>query len=550
MSYNSRHTGAQIDDAIDEIKNKQNKLTFGEGLSLDENTMELSVTPIADTLPIGAIIEWDNDIIPENWLLLNGQAVSRTIYSELFALYGTKYGAGDGATTFNLPDRRTRVAVGKDIDDDTFNILGKTGGEKSHTLSIDEIPSHNHTMSASSENAGDHSHTIKASSDSTGAHTHSTSGTAASNGAHTHSTSGTAASDGGHAHQWKGYMKSSPYGGGAYYVPINGNDVWTPNMVTAGGHTHSVSGTAASAGSHTHSVSGTAASAGGHSHTITASSDSTGLHNHTINVSADNTGGSEAHNNLQPYIVTNFIVKAKLYTAEFVSGMIIDNLDSDSSINALSAKMGKELKEGLNSVYDFNGNNLLTSGTDLDTILTVGNYYGNYYDVHNAPWPGEGFFMLKVYNPMAKGNTDLIIQECTFIGTLTTYKRVYYISDGWSDWICQSDKWSSHTFIRMVTVPAPSSGVIGRITVDYPEGFNRFNTYILSIKKRLSSSSSSFHSEGNFPSSIDGEINPNVQVLLKNNNIEVVTTVNQGGQLSAPPETDVYILMYHVDMMG
>lgn len=45
MSYNSRHTGAQIDDAIDEVKNKQDKLTFGEGLSLDENTKELSITP-------------------------------------------------------------------------------------------------------------------------------------------------------------------------------------------------------------------------------------------------------------------------------------------------------------------------------------------------------------------------------------------------------------------------------------------------------------------------------------------------------------------------
>ena len=49
---------------------------------------------------------------PEGWFLCNGQAVSRTFYSNLFALIGTAYGSGDGSTTFNVPDLRGSVPVG------------------------------------------------------------------------------------------------------------------------------------------------------------------------------------------------------------------------------------------------------------------------------------------------------------------------------------------------------------------------------------------------------------------------------------------------------
>lgn len=132
------------------LNNKVSKET-GKGLSTNDFTDELkdkldNMTPTSDTLPIGAVIEWDSDTIPENWLLLDGQAVSRTEYSELFALYGTRYGAGDGSTTFNLPNRKTRVSVGKDSTDSDFNTLGKTGGEKAHKLTINEIPNHRHGL--------------------------------------------------------------------------------------------------------------------------------------------------------------------------------------------------------------------------------------------------------------------------------------------------------------------------------------------------------------------------------------------------------------------
>lgn len=54
--------------------------------------------------PVGAIIPYGGSTAPTGWLICNGAAVSRTTYSDLFAVIGTKYGAGDGSTTFNLPD--------------------------------------------------------------------------------------------------------------------------------------------------------------------------------------------------------------------------------------------------------------------------------------------------------------------------------------------------------------------------------------------------------------------------------------------------------------
>lgn len=98
-----------------------------------------------DTLPIGTIMPYTSDTIPNGWLLCDGSAVSRATYSELFDLIGTTYGTGDGNTTFNLPNLKGKVAVGKDGNDTDFNALGKTGGEKEHTLTVSEMPKHNHT---------------------------------------------------------------------------------------------------------------------------------------------------------------------------------------------------------------------------------------------------------------------------------------------------------------------------------------------------------------------------------------------------------------------
>lgn len=95
---------------------------------------------------------------PSGWLLCYGQAVSRTTYDILFATIGITYGAGNGTTTFNLPDLRGRVTAGLDnmggsnanrLTSTFFpnrNTPGGTGGEDSHQLTIAELPAHHHTI--------------------------------------------------------------------------------------------------------------------------------------------------------------------------------------------------------------------------------------------------------------------------------------------------------------------------------------------------------------------------------------------------------------------
>jgi hypothetical protein len=76
--------------------------------------------------------------------LEDGAAVSRTTYSDLFALIGTTYGAGNGSTTFNVPNLKGRVPVGLDGSQTEFDALGEAGGEKAHVLTIGEMPAHTH----------------------------------------------------------------------------------------------------------------------------------------------------------------------------------------------------------------------------------------------------------------------------------------------------------------------------------------------------------------------------------------------------------------------
>lgn len=99
-----------------------------------------------DTLPIGSIIPFGGTEAPTGWLICDGSMLNRTTYKELFAAIGTNFGT-DGPGNFYIPDLRGKVVVGQDTTDTDFG-MGATGGEKKHTLTVDEMPSHTHKTQA------------------------------------------------------------------------------------------------------------------------------------------------------------------------------------------------------------------------------------------------------------------------------------------------------------------------------------------------------------------------------------------------------------------
>ena len=98
--------------------------------------------------PSGSLVQFAGGVIPAGWLLCNGNPVSRITYADLFSVISTTYGAGDGFTTFNLPNMEGRVPVGVDTADPNFVSLNKKGGSSTITLTPTEMPSHTHTQNS------------------------------------------------------------------------------------------------------------------------------------------------------------------------------------------------------------------------------------------------------------------------------------------------------------------------------------------------------------------------------------------------------------------
>lgn len=172
--------------------------------------------------PSGALTAFAGATAPTGWLICDGSVVSQATYASLYAVVGSTYNTGgEGAGNFRLPNINGRVIVGRDASDSDFNVLGETGGAKTHTLTTFEMPSHNHTGFIS---GGSHSHSM-----STGA--------------------------------------ALTLGAGNGLFANSGNP-----PVTSAGNT------------------GTSAS-----------------HSHTLSIGSEGYGG--AHNNLQPYIALNWIIK-------------------------------------------------------------------------------------------------------------------------------------------------------------------------------------------------------------------------------------------------
>lgn len=101
-----------------------------------------------------------------DWLICDGRAVSRTVYSALYAAVGTAFGVGDGSTTFNLPDLRGRVPVGRN----TANAAVDTIGDGDGATLANRSPVHNHSVPAHTHGVGTLGMTVE------NAHTHNGAG--------------------------------------------------------------------------------------------------------------------------------------------------------------------------------------------------------------------------------------------------------------------------------------------------------------------------------------------------------------------------------------
>lgn len=172
-------TGA-LQDQLDEKAAQVHEHAFGDLSNVDFSNLAEGDIPVfnvtteiwenrptfnfGDLVPIGTVVPFAGQEPPSGWLFCHGQAVSRETYQELWDVVrsGTvgPFGNGNGTTTFNLPDLRGRVPAGRDnmggtsanrlTNSGTGNpgingsSLGSAGGFDRHTLTVQQMPSHQH----------------------------------------------------------------------------------------------------------------------------------------------------------------------------------------------------------------------------------------------------------------------------------------------------------------------------------------------------------------------------------------------------------------------
>lgn len=238
-------------------------------------------------MPIGSIQPWLGATAPSGWLICNGQAVSRTTYSGLYTIVSTRFGTGDGTTTFNVPDLQGYQITG------TGSALGNVDNTTTFRQGVNDastIPSHSgvaaihshtisYTSSSETQHVYDHTHSATVAEGTVTLTAHTYSDTSNFGQDHTHTASvaaGASVSVTGTGNT----RSSAAHTHGAAPVVDGGG--------TNGGHQHTISTSSWSAHSaHRHSpvyslsttVTTPSASPSSHNHTATPSSD--GSHTHT-----------------------------------------------------------------------------------------------------------------------------------------------------------------------------------------------------------------------------------------------------------------------------
>jgi microcystin-dependent protein len=219
--------------------------------------------------------------IPAGWLPCDGSAVSRNAYPALYAVLGganSPWGQGDGATTFNVPDLRSRTPVGAgqggglsnraagSYGGGTLDTASPTRGEETHILANGEMPTHSHGGGTGNDSP-DHAHGVAG-------------GTGTESADHTHGSGGSgdfATTDGSLA-----LVNIYPAGG----VAAGHTPAWLANRATV------VGATTGRSAAHSHSFSVTSYGANArHAHGI------------------GNDGGGGAHNNMPPWVAATYIIK-------------------------------------------------------------------------------------------------------------------------------------------------------------------------------------------------------------------------------------------------
>jgi microcystin-dependent protein len=277
--------------------------TYVDGLSagtnIDNGTIGIAKLSAAATgilSPVGSVVQYVGANEPTNWKRCDGQALLIASYPDLYALLTTggtvfPWGANPSGTTFLLPNFGGRVPVGKNADAE-FDVLGETGGAKTVTLTEAQLASHNHTQNPHNHTQDPHLHTIDN-------HDH----TINEAGNHAHGTT-TTSNAGSHAHT----ANATSSGGSTSHLHDNMYDYLAAgvNGYPLGSGINALS----NAGSHEHTV--TVGSAGTHGHTTPnrvvtmQTATATNIASTATNIAA---GSGAAHNNLQPYIVVNYIIK-------------------------------------------------------------------------------------------------------------------------------------------------------------------------------------------------------------------------------------------------
>lgn len=126
-----------LEQYLEQLANKVDTVK-GNYSSVKYPSVKALVDAMNEGAPAGLVSMWPIATIPDGWLWCDGSAVSRNTYANLYKRIGTRYGAGDGSTTFNLPDLRNRTIWQANTKDaaGTYNAGG--------------VPDHNHSYTANS----------------------------------------------------------------------------------------------------------------------------------------------------------------------------------------------------------------------------------------------------------------------------------------------------------------------------------------------------------------------------------------------------------------